>query len=125
MAGEKILIVDDEPDFSQLLLFDLKKRGYEIVTALNGEEGLTKVESEKPRLIIFDIKMPKMDGYTFAKQVKRRPEFSGIPMIALSSYDMRDLFEIEGVVDYFVKGTKLDSLFDTVDRYLSPGERKR
>ena len=118
MAGGKILIVDDEIDFAQLLVFDIKKRGYEVITATNGEEGLAKIRSEKPRLIIFDIKMPKMDGYTFVKHIKKDPELSSIPLIALTSYDMKDMFEIEGVRDYFLKSPKMDSLFDTIARYL-------
>ena len=59
MSG-KILLVDDDQDFLQLLEFDFKKKGYSVVTASNGEEGLVKAAAENPALIVLDIKMPKM-----------------------------------------------------------------
>ncbi len=122
MAGEKILLIDDETDFIQLLALDIKKKGYQVVTAGNGEEGLEKARSEKPDVIIFDIKMPKMDGYTFVRYIRKDPDLSPIPLIALTSYDMRDVFEMEGVNDYFLKSEKVDVLFEAIARCCS--ERK-
>ena len=71
MAGSKILLIDDDQDFVQLLEYDLKKHGYQVTPASNGEEGLDKLKTDKPELIILDIKMPKMDGYTFVRRVKK------------------------------------------------------
>ncbi len=119
MADEKIMIVDEEEDLVELLVWDMKKRGYQAVTAANGEEGLAKARAEKPSLIIFDIKMPKMDGYTFVKNIKKDPALSSIRLIALSAYDMKDMFEIEGVDDYFLKSIRMDALFDSIDHYFS------
>ncbi|MDP3920277.1 MAG: response regulator [Candidatus Omnitrophota bacterium] len=119
MAGNKILVVDDDQDFVQLLEFDLKKKGYTVVTALNGEEGLEKVAQEKPELIMCDIKMPKMDGYTFVRRLKKEPETKDIPLIILTSYEpMKDMFELEGVKDYFVKSVNMDGLFETIEKNL-------
>ncbi|MBI4115535.1 MAG: response regulator [Candidatus Omnitrophica bacterium] len=121
MAKRKILVVDDEPDFVKLLAFDLKKQGYEVVTAGDGEEGLEKIGSENPDLVIFDIKMPKMEGYTFVRNLRKNAERSSIPLIALTGYDsMRDMFEIEGVKEYFIKSTQTDSLLQAIKRYLPP-----
>ena len=122
MAGEKILVIDDESDFALLLSIDIKKRGYQVVLAGNGEEGLSKVKTEKPALVIFDIKMPKMDGYTFVKTIKKDPELSKIPLIALTSYQLKDMFEIEGVKDYFMKAAKMEGLFETIAARLSSGK---
>lgn len=120
MAGGKILIVDDEADFAQLLAFDLKKRGYQVATASNGEEGLAKIKTEKPGLVLFDIKMPKMDGYTFVKAVRKDPATAALPMMALTSYEpMRDMFEMEGVNGYFVKAARMDGLFEAIAKHLN------
>lgn len=121
MSGKKILLVDDDQDFSQLLEFDFKKRGYQVATANNGEEGLTKAVTEKPDLIILDIKMPKMDGYTFVRRLKKDPETKDLPLVVLTSYEpMKDMFQLEGVSDYFVKSANMDNLMKTVEKYLKP-----
>ncbi len=119
MPGKKILLVDDDPDFLQLLEFDLKKQGYTIVTAGNGEEGLEKAHAEKPALIILDIKMPKMDGYTFVRRLKKEEDTKTIPLIVLTSYEpMKDMFQLEGVKDYFVKSVDMQGLMKAVDAHL-------
>jgi two-component system alkaline phosphatase synthesis response regulator PhoP len=118
MTQKRILLVDDEPDLAQLLAYDLKKRGYAVILARDGEEGLAKAEAEKPDLVIFDIKMPKIDGYTFVKTIRKNAALAGIPLIALTSYDMKDIFEIEGVKDYFLKAPKMDGLFSALAGYL-------
>ncbi len=120
MSG-KILFVDDDQDFLQLLEFDFKKKGYTVITASNGEEGLEKAASEKPALIILDIKMPKMDGYTFVRRLKKDSDTKDIPLIVLTSYEpMRDMFQLEGVNDYFVKSANMEGLGQAVEKYLKP-----
>ena len=119
MSGNKVLIVDDDQDFSQLLAFDLKKKGYAVVSAGNGEEGLEKVKTEKPDLIVLDIKMPKMDGYTFVRRLKKDQQMKDTPLIVLTSYEpMKDMFELEGVKDYFVKSVDMQGLMKAIDSYL-------
>jgi CheY-like chemotaxis protein len=121
MAGNKILLVDDDQDFLQLLEFDFKKKGYHVVTASNGEEGLTKAFAEKPSLIVLDIKMPKMDGYTFVRRLKKDPETKDIPLIVLTSYEpMKDMFQLEGVMDYYVKSANMEGLIKAVEKYAKP-----
>lgn len=125
MAKEKLLVVDDDQDFSQLLEFDLKKQGYEIVLAGNGEEGLVKALSENPALIMLDIKMPKMDGYTFVRRLKKNPVTKDIPLIVLTSYEpMKDMFQMEGVNDYFVKSASMEGLFKTIRERLDAAPHK-
>lgn len=119
MAGEKILVIDDDRDFAQLLEYDLKKKGYQTVYAANGEEGLEKTKTEKPALIILDIKMPKMDGYTCVRRLKKDAETKNIPVIVLTSYEpMKDMFQMEGVNDYFVKSTSAKELFPIIEKNL-------
>jgi len=115
----KLMLVDDDPDFQQLMLFDLKKQGFDIVMASDGEEGLAKARSEKPDLILLDIKMPKMDGYTFVRHLKKDETTRDIPLIVLTSYEpMKDMFKLEGVNDYFVKSVDVKVLVDTIRKNL-------
>lgn len=119
MGSDKILIVDDDQDFLQLLTFDFKKCGYTAVTALNGEEGLEKAKIEKPGVIVLDIKMPKVDGYTFVRRLKKDPETKDIPLIVLTSYEpMKDMFQLEGVSEYFVKSVDMGGLVKAVEKHL-------
>ncbi|MSR77990.1 MAG: response regulator [Candidatus Omnitrophica bacterium] len=119
MSTPKILLVDDDQDFAQLMEFDLKKRGYEVIKAFNGEEGLVRALAENPALIVLDIKMPKMDGYTFVRRLKKDSATKDIPLIVLTSYEpMKDMFQMEGVSDYFVKSATMDKLFKVIKERL-------
>ena len=80
-----ILVVEDVPNILELLDVTLRFKGYPVVTAGNGEEALQIVPQEKPALVITDIMMPKMDGYTLAFNLRRNPESSQIPIIFLSA----------------------------------------
>ena len=119
MAGQKILIVDDNQDFMKLLEVNLTKRGYQVVTAVNGEEGLKKAEIEKPQLILLDIKMPQMDGFTFVRLLKKDEKIQKIPVVVLTGYEpMRDMFKIEGVKDYFLKTDDMKILLQAIEKIL-------
>lgn len=121
MSNRKLLIVDDDRDFVQLLEFDLKKHGYQTLCAFNGEEGLDRAQKEMPDLIILDIKMPKIDGYTFVRRLKKDESTKNIPVIILTSYEpMKDMFQLEGVKDYFVKSANMEGLFETIEKNLKP-----
>lgn len=124
-SREKILIADDERDFAKLLAFDLVKRGYDVVTASDGEEVLIKAKAEQPALILFDIKMPKMDGYSLVRSLRKDPDLAGIPLIVLSGFDMKDMFEMEGISGYFIKSDHMTSLFDTISQTLSDKTAKQ
>ena len=80
-----ILVVEDVPNILELLDVTLRFKGYPVITASNGEEALQVVSQEKPALVITDIMMPKMDGYTLAFNLRRNPETSQIPIIFLSA----------------------------------------
>lgn len=119
MEEKKLLLVDDDVDFVQILEFDLKHHGYDVISAANGEEGLEKLKTHKPDLIILDIKMPKMDGYTFVRRIKKDPGTKHIPIIVLTSYEpMKDMFQLEGVQDYVVKSVNMGSLLTSIEKNL-------
>lgn len=116
---KKVLVIDDEPDIIDVIQTVLSSNGFAVVSALNGEEGMEKARTEKPDLIILDILMPKMDGYTFVKRMKGDLVIRSIPVIVLTGKaEMKDLFEVEGVKEYLLKPFEPDQLLELVKRYL-------
>lgn len=119
MPSSKILVVDDDYDLVQIMEFQLKKKGYEVLTASNGEEGLEKAFVQLPDLIMLDVKMPKMDGYTFIRRLKKDARTKNTPLIVLTSYEpMKDMFQMEGVKDFFVKTADMQKLLATIEERL-------
>lgn len=80
-----ILIVEDIPHILELLEVTLKFKGYEVITARNGDEALEIISSDPPVLILTDILMPKLDGYALAQAVRTNPETRHIPVIFISA----------------------------------------
>lgn len=82
----KILLVDDDPDFLEMHKAVLARNGYEVLTAFNGREGLERVRTDLPDLIILDLMMEKHDsGFSFSKQIKNDPLFKKIPILMVTS----------------------------------------
>ena len=82
---KKILVVDDEPDFVDLLGVRLQDSGYEVISASDGASGLKKAQEEKPSLIILDILMPKINGFELCKRLKENKLTKDIPVIMLTA----------------------------------------
>lgn len=87
MAAQQghILVVEDVPNILELLDMTLKFKGYQVVTARNGQEALERIAQQRPALIITDILMPKMDGYAFVHELRSNPGYIDIPVIFLSA----------------------------------------
>jgi twitching motility two-component system response regulator PilH len=106
MAIKNILIVDDSATDAHMLGEMLKKNGYNVSHATNGEEGIAKAKKEKPDLILMDIVMPGMSGFEATRAISRDPDTSGIPVIICSTkgqetdkaWGLR-----QGAKDYMVK----------------------
>ncbi|HOW59834.1 MAG TPA: response regulator [Candidatus Omnitrophota bacterium] len=119
MPGEKILAIDDNQDILDCLQVQLKRRGYQVWTANNGEEGLKKAENEIPDLILLDIKMPTMDGLTFMRRLRRFEDLRKIPIVVMTGYEpMRDMFQFEGVTDFVVKTGDMNDIYEAIKRNL-------
>lgn len=117
---KKILIIDNDPQILEIMKSRLEANQYQVVLADDGEEGLVKAENERPDLIIVDIKMPKVDGYTFVRKLKRDETQRTVPVIVLTAYvNMKDLFAVEGITDYLVKPFESDQLFEKIKKCLS------
>jgi two-component system alkaline phosphatase synthesis response regulator PhoP len=121
MSKGKILVVDDEIYIVHILDFSLGMEGYEVVTALDGEQALEKVKTEKPDLIVLDIMMPKLDGYEVCKSVKSNSATQNIPVILLSAkgrnVDQKMGFDV-GADDYITKPFSPRKLVERINQLL-------
>ncbi len=116
---KSILIVDDEPIVVEISKRKLQERGYEITTAYDGEQALNALKTKVPDLILLDIQMPKMNGYTFMMEKAKTPAFVHIPVIVLTAYhEMEALFKRHGVKAYLLKPLKLQELLEKVTKVL-------
>ena len=103
---KKILVIEDEPNISNLVKVILQKNGYEVLQAFVGQEGLVMAKKACPDLIVLDVMMPNMDGFEVAKRLSRMKETKNIPIIMLSSAaQFKDKIKgIEsGAIDYITK----------------------
>ncbi len=93
--AKKILVVDDDRGFITLIYTVLRAKGYDVVTAASGTEGMEKVSQEMPDLIILDVLMPEMTGYDFVQRIRKQdPAHRSIPIIVMSSRgSMKDFFK--------------------------------
>jgi DNA-binding response OmpR family regulator len=85
MGVATVLVVDDDPWILRMVTTVLEKRGHRIITALDGEEGLQKALAEPPYLVVTDVMMPKLDGWSLIKQLRAHPEFALVPVIFLTA----------------------------------------
>ena len=85
MDKKKILIVDDEKDLVETVVFQLQISGYDAIVAYDGQEGLDKARKEKPDLIILDLMLPKMDGYKVCGLLKNDSRYTKIPIIMFTA----------------------------------------
>lgn len=117
----KILIVDDEPDIRELIEYNLKKEGYQVYTATNGQEAVTEAKRVLPDLIILDIMMPKMDGIEACRILRTMNEFKNTFMVFLTARS-EEYSEIAGfnvgADDYIAKPIKPRALTSRVNAIL-------
>ena len=120
---KKVLVIDDDTEILNLIRTRLQAH-YEVILASDGEAGLQKIPSEKPDLILLDIKMPQVDGFTFLRRFKRLDEIKRIPIIVLTAYvNMKDLFEAEGITDYILKPFDAAELLQKIASHLDAKEK--
>lgn len=85
--AQKILFIEDEPHLQKAVGEVLKQEGFEILSALDGEEGLNLVKKEKPDLVLLDLILPKKDGFEVLKEMKADEKLKGIPVIILTNLE--------------------------------------
>lgn len=129
MSKQTILVVDDERDLLDLIEYNLKKEGFKVLKAENGEEGISKAKEHKPDLILLDIMMPKMDGLEAVEIMRKDDELKKTPIIFLTARS-DEKTEIDGLNkggdDYITKPistTKLVSRIKAVLRRFDDSEQ--
>ena len=117
----KILYVEDNPDNVYMLTRRLKKKGFELIIAGDGQEGIDKAIEESPDLILMDLSLPTMDGWTATAEIKKIEEVKDIPIIALSAHAMpehRDRALKAGCSDYDTKPVDIKRLLSKMEQYI-------
>lgn len=121
---KKILIIDDEADILKLLKAIMEKKGYEVTTSLNGQDGLLEAYENKPDLIIVDYTMPQMDGLTFIKECKASDSLKNIPVMILTAHDETEInFMKAGAVNFMTKPFQTKDLLEMVAKSLNPKKK--
>jgi two-component system cell cycle response regulator DivK len=118
---QKILLVEDNEMNRDMLSRRLERRGYQIVMALDGQQGVDLARSEKPDLILLDMSLPVLDGWEAARQLKAAPETRSIPVIALTAHAMsgdREKALEAGCDDYDTKPIDLNRLLGKMEALL-------
>ena len=119
IIGKKILIIDDEKDILETTESWLRKFGYIVFTALDGEQAIKVLKTETPDLIVVDMAMPVMNGYSFYQKIKGMPECQDIPVIiATARIEMRDVLEAEGASAFLSKPFSLKELLAQIKSLL-------
>lgn len=121
---KKVLIIDDDLTFQKVMSEKLEQLTYEVITASDGEEGLSKIISEKPDLVLLDIKMPKMDGIDLLKKIPENKDQPRIPILITSNLSGMDKISegvALGVRGYIIKSNEtLDTIAKQVEGILNP-----
>lgn len=118
----KILYVEDNEDNLYMLSNRLTRRGYQVVVARNGEEGIAMARSEEPALILMDLSLPVIDGWEATRQLKAEALTRTIPVIALSAHAMagdREKAIAAGCDDYDTKPVELPRLLEKITTLLA------
>lgn len=125
-SKKKILIIEDDKTLSRLYEKHLKSKGYETTVAFDGEEGLKKVKEAKPDLILLDIVMPKLDGISVLKILKKDSATNKIPVIMLTVLEKTESVSEAlqaGITHYLIKSNySLDELGHKVEEILKQKE---
>jgi two-component system, cell cycle response regulator DivK len=124
MSKGRILIVEDNMDTYELVRFILEKNGYDTFLAMNGRDGVNAASKQMPDLIIMDLSMPEMDGWTATRLIKGNAQTASIPLIALTAHVLpgdRQRAIAAGCDDYIPKPMDLLELVQTVEEWIRRG----
>ena len=118
----KILLVEDNEMNRDMLSRRLQKRGYEVVIAVDGQQGVTLAHAETPALIVMDMSLPVLDGWEATRQLKAAPATRAIPIIALTAHAMsgdRERAMEAGADDFDTKPVELPRLIEKIEVLLA------
>ena len=118
---QKILIIEDNEQNLYLVTFILEKYGYQVIQAKNGKDGINSAIDESPDMILLDIQLPEMDGYTVARELRKKMKNPDAPIIAITSYAMagdKEKAINAGCIDYLTKPINPDTFIQSIQQYL-------
>ncbi len=121
MSSGRILVVEDNKDNMTLISDVLHSLDYDVLQATDGEQGIRVTGEERPDLILMDLSLPRMDGWTATRNIKADPDLQNIPVIALTAHAMvgdRERALEAGCDDYMSKPINLRELADKLSRFL-------
>lgn len=119
--GKTILTVDDSASIRQMVTFTLKGAGYDVVEAVDGEDGLAKLKGKEIHMVITDLNMPKLDGIGLIAKIRAEPKYKFIPIIMLtteSQAEKKQAGKAAGATGWIVKPFKPDQLLGVVKKVL-------
>lgn len=120
--GRKVLVADDDRALTHLLSTYLIEQGYDVSVAHDGDEALRKLEQEHPDLVVLDIVMPKVNGYSLLFAMRKIEGVIKTPVIVITSKpEMADIFMVEGVREYMIKPVSPKDLADNIRKHLAGG----
>ncbi|RUR13603.1 response regulator [Legionella sp. km772] len=120
----KILIVEDNELNLDMLSRRLQRKGYEVISAIDGEKGVMRAKTDSPDLILMDLSLPVLDGYDATRQLKSDSDTKAIPIIALTAHAMvgdREKAVAAGCDDYEVKPIELPRLLEKIEKLVKTG----
>lgn len=123
--NSKILLIEDNEQNRYLATFLLEARGHQVVQAADGRAGLSLARTEQPDLVLLDIQLPGMDGYSVARELRRTEGMEAVPIVAVTSYAMtgdKDRALSAGCTGYIEKPINPDTFVSEVERHLQPGD---
>ena len=128
MTGSLILIAEDDRDIREFLVVALRVSGFNVIEARNGEEAVALASSQRPDLILLDIRMPRLTGFEACEVLKANPDTRNIPIVFLSAYAHKD--EIQrglqlGAEEYLTKPIAPDFLTQRVGNLLEQAKLRR
>ena len=126
MDKKRVLIVDDDADLVKMLKIRIEAEGYEFMNASDGEDMLKVLNMKKPDVILLDIMLPSMDGYSALREMRKNEKYADIPVIILSAKEkkkMDDLFILEKIAFFIEKPFDNKDLMNKINAAISYGTK--
>lgn len=117
MDRRRILVVDDDEDLLKMLRLRMEAEGYEFMCAENGKDMIRIMKMKRPDVVILDIMLPEMDGYSALRQIRREDDFKDIPVIIVSAKEKKnvgDLFAFERIAFFVEKPFEIEDLLKKI-----------
>lgn len=124
MEKKAILVVDDEPDFLNMIKIRLEANNYEVLTAMNGEEALSKIKGEKIDVVLLDILMPQLDGLETLKKIRQIKK--DLPVFMITAFSNEERFELADKLNasgFIVKTGDLNKEIDNITGILNLADK--